>query len=101
MVVASPQSRKELNMWIDTKECVPFADGEYLVQTVYGRVASMNYTHKAGWNTHFDSDGVLHGDSAFPYEYVVRWYKVPKPDAVPKERLEEYWRKENSECAIE
>ena len=76
-------------MWIDTRDCVPLLDGEYIVQTVYGRVTSMNYTHKAGWNTHY-ADGVLNDENAMDNLYVVRWHSTTSPKAVPKEWKEEY-----------
>lgn len=81
-------------MWIDTRECVPLADGEYMVQTVYGRVTAINYTHKAGWNTHYDTDGVLHDDKAMDNLYVVRWHSVSTPKSVPQKWLDEYWKSE-------
>ena len=89
-------------MWIDTRDCVPLADGEYMVQTVYSRVTGMNYTHEAGWNTHRDEDGTLHKENAMNDGYVVRWHQMMMPMAVPKEWLEEYMqRKAVSECATE
>ena len=86
--------RKEKDMWIDTRDCVPLTDGEYIVQTVYNRVTSMFFTGKAGWNTHYDTDGNLIDDCAMDNYYVVRWHEVKKPKAVPKEWLDEYWARE-------
>lgn len=88
-------------MWIEARECVPFADGEYLVQTVYGRVTAMNYTHKGGWNTHYDSNGVMQDTNSIEYEYIARWCKVEKPKAVPEAWLKEYKERKVSECATE
>ena len=82
-------------MWVDTRECVPLVDGEYMVQTVYGRVILMNYTYKGGWNTHYiNEDGELDDDSAMSNLYVVRWHSVDTPKSVPKEWYNEYWQKE-------
>lgn len=81
-------------MWIDTRECIPLADGEYMVQTVSGDVTLMNYTFKAGWNTHYDKNGVLYSDKAIENEWVARWFKVPAPPEVPKKWKDEYLRKE-------
>ena len=78
-------------MWTDTRNCVPLEDGEYYVQTVYGKVTTMSYTHEAGWNTHYDSEGNLCDRSAIEDLYVVRWFSVPKPKAVPTEWMDEYW----------
>lgn len=76
-------------MWIDTRECVPLADGEYIVQTVYGDVKPMNYTHEGGWNTHCEG-GVLYDANAMDNLYIVRWHSVTTPKAVPSEWKEEY-----------
>ena len=77
-------------MWIDSKECVPIADGFYLVQTVYGQITGYTYTLEGGWNTIYDTHGVLYKDSAIECMYVARWYDAPKPDAVPKAWVDEY-----------
>ena len=77
-------------MWTDTKDCVPLTDGNYLVQTVYGDVASMLYTTAGGWNTHIDQNGVLCDESAIEDGYVARWYDVPTPPEVPQAWYEEY-----------
>ena len=79
-------------MWIDTRECVPLADGEYYVQTVYGGVKTMYYTYEGGWNTHRDSDGALYKENAIDDGYVARWCKVETPPSVPTEWKEEYWK---------
>ena len=80
-------------MWIDTRDCVPLTDGEYIVQTVYGRTTLMNYTRKGGWNTHYE-DGTLHTDNAICDLYVVRWFDIPQPKEVPEEWFKEYWAHE-------
>lgn len=76
-------------MWIDMRECVPLADGTYLVQTVFGEVAPIHYTTEGGWNTHKDEKG-LHNDRAIDETYVARWYSVETPAAVPAEWTEAY-----------
>jgi hypothetical protein len=76
-------------MWIDTRDCVPLTDGEYLVQTIYGEVKPLDYTHEGGWNTHYEGDK-LFGAYAIRNDYVARWYKVDNPPAVPKAWKEEY-----------
>lgn len=76
-------------MWIDMKDCVPLADGEYLVQTVFGAVTPMTYTTEGGWNTYKDDEG-LHNDRAIGETYVARWYNVETPAAVPAEWLDAY-----------
>lgn len=87
-------------MWIDTRECVPLSDGTYLVQTVYGEITSFSYTHEAGWNTHYNTHGVLCADSAIEDTYVARWYETEKPKPVPEawvdEHTENYKRKKVS-----
>ena len=91
-------------MWIDTRDCVPFIDGEYMVQTINGRVTSMNYTSEAGWNTHYDNDGKLCKDNAVIGTYVVRWLDAPKPKAIPKEWVDEFYeeyRKVVNKCGTE
>ena len=97
--VTSPQSRKEQHMWIDTRECVPLEDGFYLVQTVTGEVIGYEYTHEAGWNTHYDDEGHLHDKNAIEDTYIARWYKATKPKPVPDEWWVEHrdrWIKERS-----
>ena len=84
-------------MWIDTRDCVPLADGEYIVQTVYGRITSINYTHKGGWNTHYDSDGNLYDDKAMDSLYIARWHDISTPKSVPQEWLDEYWKSEGGD----
>lgn len=80
-------------MWVDTRECVPIADGTYYVQTVYGDVTAMQYTYEGGWNTHYDN-GKLYDKYAMNSGYVARWHKVDYPPAVPQAWKEEYYRKE-------
>lgn len=79
-------------MWIDTRECVPLADGAYYVQTVYGDVKTMSYTHEGGWNTHREPENVLYAENAINDGYVVRWCSVETPPPVPTEWKEEYWK---------
>lgn len=77
-------------MWIDTRDCVPLEDGEYIIQTVYGRTAPMDYTRAGGWNTHYE-DGVLITNNAICDLYVARWFDIPQPKEVPEEWFDEYW----------
>ena len=77
-------------MWINAKECVPIADGFYLVQTVFSEITGLKYTLKGGWNTDYDRDGNLSADSAIAYTYVARWYEAEKPDDVPDEWTQEH-----------
>lgn len=77
-------------MWIDTRDCVPLTDGEYVVQSVFGDVHGMNYTPEGGWNTHKGEDGTLYNERAIDGLYVARWYSIPSPKAVPVEWLEDY-----------
>ena len=79
-------------MWVDTNDCMPIADGEYWVQTVYGDVKTLAYTYEGGWNTHYEEDGKLHDKYAMNDGYVVRWHKVDYPPAVPKEWKERYFQ---------
>lgn len=85
-------------MWVDSTDCVPIADGQYWVQTVYGDVKSLEYTYEGGWNTHYDN-GKLYNKFAMNDGYVARWHKVDYPPAVPQEWKERYFkeleRKEN------
>ena len=77
-------------MWIDTRNCVPLADGFYLVQTVYGAITGYDYTHEGGWNTRYDYKGNLHTDSAIENSYVARWYDVERPKDVPDAWVDEH-----------
>lgn len=90
-------------MWIDTRECVPLEDGCYLVQTIFGEVTGMDYTHRGGWNTRYLSgSGEYYGDSAIESTYVARWYRAEKPQAIPDEWVTEHLnRKGVTECATE
>lgn len=91
-------------MWIDTRDCIPLADGYYLAQTVYGEVTGFSYTLKGGWNTRYDHHGVLQADSAVENTYVARWFDAPKPKAVPEEWVDEHfeaWKKGVKECDTE
>ena len=76
--------------WIDTRNCVPLIDGEYLIQSVFGNVTSMNYTLDGGWNTHYDKDGTLRNENVIADTYVARWYFAPTPPKVPA-----LWEKEH------
>ena len=66
-------------MWIKTTDCEPLEDGEYMVQTRYGRVTSMLYTFKGGWNTHYTTDGKLKTKDKIESDYIIRWFDLPKP----------------------
>jgi len=66
-------------MWIKTTDCEPLEDGEYMVQTRYGRVTSMLYTFKGGWNTYYTLDGELKTMNKKESDYIVRWFDLPKP----------------------
>lgn len=77
-------------MWIDTRECVPIADGKYIVQTVMGNVTPMMYTLKGGWNSFYKSDGTLVGEGETDPYYIVRWYKVITPPEVPQKWKDEW-----------
>lgn len=77
-------------MWLDTRECIPLADGEYVVQTVFGSVQALQYTHKAGWNTYYDCKGVLQDDKPIEFDYIARWYKVEEPPEVPQKWKDDY-----------
>ena len=84
-------------MWIDTRDCVPLTDGNFMAQTVYGRVTTMTYTPDGGWNTYYDEDGTIHKEytaeeKADWDKYVVRWFKVPDAPKVPKAWKDEYAR---------
>lgn len=73
-------------MWIDTRDCVPLADGEYYTQTVCGRVGSMTYTTEGGWNTYRDADGKLVGRGLVGGDlYIARWHSIESPPEVPEE----------------
>lgn len=78
-------------MWVDCKECEPLMDGEYWVQTVYGRVIPLRYTYKYGWNTHI-SDGVVYNKYPMNDGYIIRWHKVDLPPAVPDDLKESYYK---------
>lgn len=81
-------------MWIDTIDCVPIADGEYWVQTVYGDVSTMSYTYEFGWNTSYRDDGTPNNKHAMENDgYIARWHKVDYPPAIPKEWKERYFQK--------
>lgn len=79
-------------MWIDTRDCVPLMDGTYMVQTVTDEVTTMDYTAEGGWNTYYDRvDGKLQGEDLDPTGvYIVKWYKLPAPQKVTKERYNEW-----------
>ena len=75
--------------WVDTRNCVPLADGYYLVQTVYGGITGLNYTHEGGWNTSY-RNGELHADSRIEDTYIARWYDAEAPKPVPEEWADEH-----------
>ena len=66
-------------MWIKTTDYEPLKDGEYMVQTKYGKVTSMLYTFKGGWNTYYTTDGELKDDRRIESDYIIRWFDLPKP----------------------
>lgn len=78
------------DMWIDTRNYVPIADGFYLVQTVFNEIDGLKYTLKGGWNTSYDRHGNLDDDHAVPNTYVARWYEAEKPQEVPQEWTDEH-----------
>lgn len=78
-------------MWVDSKDCVPLMDGRYWVQTVYGAIEPLEYTHEGGWNT-YKVDGKLFDKYAMPNRYIVRWHKVDYPPAIPEEWKKKYFR---------
>ena len=77
-------------MWINARECVPLADGQFYVQTVYGDVKPMSYTNEGGWNTHTEPDGAVYKENAINDGYIARWYMVDTPPSIPTEWKEEY-----------
>ena len=78
-------------MWINSKECVPFKDGEYLIQTVFGDVRSMLYTFEGGWNTHRDENGKVNADNRMENDgYIARWFLPPTPPTIPEAWVDEY-----------
>lgn len=78
-------------MWIDSKECVPFKDGEYLIQTVFGDVRSLMYTFEGGWNTHRDENGKVNTNNRMENDgYIARWFLPPTPPAIPEAWVDEY-----------
>ena len=82
--------------WVDTTDCVPLADGIYVVQTVFDSISVMMYTLKGGWNTYYDNNGILQDKDSMPDGYVARWYAVPAPPKVPA-----LWEKEYLESRKE
>ena len=72
-------------MWNDTRDCMPLADGTYLVQMAHGGLSGLEYTREGGWNTHYDFDGNLHAESAINDAQVARWFNAPTPPDVPDE----------------
>lgn len=66
-------------MWIKTTDYEPLKDGEYMVQTKYGKVTSMLYTFKGGWNTYYTTYGELKDDRRIESDYIIRWFDLPKP----------------------
>ena len=82
-------------MWINARECVPLADGQFYVQTVYGDVTPMSYTHEGGWNTHIEPDGTVYKENAININegYIARWCMVDTPPSIPTEWKEEYLKR--------
>lgn len=78
-------------MWVDTRECVPFKDGEYIVQTIYGDVGTMQYTFEGGWNTHRDENGKVQAGYRLENDgYIARWFLPPTPPTIPESWVDEY-----------
>lgn len=85
-------------MWVNTRDRLPEKDGEYIMQTVVGRVSNIHYTVEGGWNSYREADGTLvnsqvEGDWNL---YVVRWFDLPEPKPVPKKWVRE-WEKNMEE----
>lgn len=81
-------------MWINSKECVPFKDGEYLIQTVFGDVRSLMYTFEGGWNTHRDENGKVNADNRMENDgYIARWFLPPTPPTIPEAWVDEYTKR--------
>lgn len=77
-------------MWIDSRDCEPLKDGEYVVQKASGVVQPMHYTEEGGWNTHRTTEGVL-CDKYKLTKTVVRWFEVPSPPKdIPEEWVEDW-----------
>lgn len=80
-------------MWVNTRDRLPEKDGEYIMQTVVGKVSSIHYTVEGGWNSYRDKDGTLNSFSDESWNlYVVRWFDIPEPKAVPIKWVRE-WEK--------
>lgn len=78
-------------MWINSKERVPFKDGEYLIQTVFGDVRSLMYTFEGGWNTHRDENGKVNTNNRMENDgYIARWFLPPTPPTIPEAWVDEY-----------
>lgn len=79
-------------MWINSRECVPFKDGEYLIQTIYGDVRSMLYTFEGGWNTNRNAlTGEVMTENRIENDgYIARWFLPPTPPAIPEAWVDEY-----------
>ena len=90
-----------MNEWVDTRNCVPLIDGDYIVQTVYGETTTISYTFEGGWNTHKNDEGELKATSAMNDGYIVRWFAVEKPKPVPAEWKDEYWKGVINRCGTE
>lgn len=81
-------------MWINSKECVPFKDGQYLIQTVFGDVRSLMYTFEGGWNTHRDENGKVNADNRMENDgYIARWFLPPTPPTIPEAWVDEYTKR--------
>ena len=81
-----------MNGWIDTRNYEPTLDGTYLVQMTHGGLSGLDFTIAGGWNTHYDSHGELHTESAISKLDVARWLDAPEPPEVPNEWWEELMR---------
>ncbi len=78
-------------MWVDSRERLPENDGQFIYQSVYGSVSTINYTVQGGWNTHWVNPDELSEEYKIENDgYVARWFDVPEPEAIPEEWVAEY-----------
>ena len=83
-------------MWVNAMERLPEKDGEYIYQSIYGYVGTMNYTVEGGWNTHRDATNTneLCDENKMENDgYIARWFDIPDPEPVPQEWYDEYFEK--------
>ena len=93
--LCSKKFEKEGNMngWISTRNMEPENDGTYLAQMAHGGLAGLDFTVEGGWNTHYDSKGNLHTESAISKLSVARWFDAPTPPEVPQAWFDEAVRR--------